>query len=81
MVRLMTLLKIKDIPFFILCAGEGKRMKESGDKRIKSLIPVSDKLPGSLELNIIALNQLKIKYIAIALGYEIKKEFNNVIYT
>ena len=69
----MHFLKITEIPFFILCAGEGSRMKSSGGKMIKSLIPISKKLPGSLELNIVALNQIKVKYIAVALGYEINR--------
>lgn len=61
---------IQKIPFFILSAGEGNRMKQSGKNLIKPLIPLSEKLPGSLELNILALDQLKVKYITVSLGAE-----------
>ncbi len=66
----MGAISIGEIPFFVLSAGEGNRMKKSGKNMIKPLIPLSEKLPGSLELNITALDQLKVKYIAVSLGAE-----------
>ena len=66
------ILSFKELPILLLCAGKGSRMSSEAKGLHKSLVPLRQGTPGSLELLIRTFNRLRISSIYVVVGH--KKE-------